>query len=96
MLAEYLRQREGEQVRWQRIMEGVQVCRFALPEVERAELPVCLPPGHFETFFCQGGQLRLERTQGRLLRAADREICCCPMPVPCAGRSWRGRCGACW
>lgn len=74
MLAEYLRQREGEQVRWQRIMEGVQVCRFALPEVEGAEVPVCLPPRHFETFFCQGGRLLLEHTQGRLLRAADREI----------------------
>ena len=74
MLAEYLRQREGKQVRWRRVMDGVQVCRFALPEVERAEVPVLLPPRHFETFFCQGGQLQLERTQGRLLRAADREI----------------------
>lgn len=74
MLAEYLRQREGAAVRWHRVMDGVQVCRFALPEVERAEIPVCLPPRHFETFFCQGGRLLLERTQGRLLRAADREI----------------------
>ena len=74
MLAEYLRQREGAAVRWHRVMDGVQVCRFALPEVERAEIPVCLPPRHFETFFCQGGRLLLERTQSRLLRAADREI----------------------
>lgn len=74
MLAEYLRQQGGDQVRWHQVMDGVQVCRFTLPETPGAEVPICLAPRHFETFFCQGGNLLLERTRGRLLRAAGREI----------------------
>lgn len=75
MLTEYLRQgRADAEVRWMEIMTGARVCRFAVGEADGVALEPRLEPLHFETLFCCGGGLILERTQGRTLRAEAGEI----------------------
>lgn len=68
MLEEFLRKREGADARWYPIMEGVTACSFSLKGETLEQPDPVVEPQRFETLFCQGGGLTLERRDGRCLR----------------------------
>ena len=67
MLTELL-EHEGT---WNRVMPGARACVFAR---EPAEVPLVLPPLHFEALFCRAGSLILTRRDGTRLAAGSREV----------------------
>ena len=67
MLTELL-EHEGT---WNRVMPGARACVFAR---EPAEVPLVLPPLHFEALFCRAGSLVLTRRDGTRLAAGSREV----------------------
>lgn len=68
MLEEFLRKREGADARWYPVMEGVTACSFSLKGKTLEQPDPVVEPQRFETLFCQGGGLTLERRDGRCLR----------------------------
>ena len=68
MLEEFLREREGADTRWYPVMEGVMACSFSLKGEPMEGPDPVVEPQRFETLFCRGGGLTLERKDGRRLR----------------------------
>lgn len=68
MLSEFLTNGAHGLIRWSGAMPGVRICQFELEESwaeKMRAIPIAGVPGHFETFFCQGGSAIAERMHGR-------------------------------